>query len=361
MNVSVVMSVRNGEEFLRPSIESIQSQSHSDFEFIICDDYSTDSTAAILSEYANQDSRIRILRNSEHRGLSASLNWAISSAQGELIARIDADDTSMPKRLEVQRNAFLAENDMVLCGTNGMVIDAKGKSIYPTILPTRDWDIRCLCLFENPFRHSSIMMKRRAFFCAGKYNENLDVAQDFDLWVRMMQYGKCYNLRQRLVHLRLHDASVSSRYKAEQIDKSIYVQKNYAEVFLNNESFEYSFFKMLVTGFVLIPDESIKNPGDPVIALRCGLTLLDKLEKSYPNMPHGYLRKHVFGRGFIIKVRAYRYPWIGHVVHSTHGLVSIQCYASMWLLRVLGIYLITLGLKDCRKRIKETFESRAAE
>ena len=176
MNVSVVMSVRNGEAFLRASIESIQSQSHSDFEFIICDDCSTDSTPAILSEYANQDSRIRILRNYEHLGLSASLNHAISACQGELIARIDADDTSMPKRIELQRNAFLTDNDMVLCGTNGMVVDAEGKSIYPTILPILDWDIRCLCLFENPFRHSSIMMKRSAFFSSGKYNEDIDVA-----------------------------------------------------------------------------------------------------------------------------------------------------------------------------------------
>ena len=100
--VTVLLSVYNGERFLAEAIDSILCQSYKDYEFIIIDDASTDSTPEILKRYARKDSRIKIVTNPVNLRLAASLNKGISLASGELIARMDADDVSLPDRLEKQ-------------------------------------------------------------------------------------------------------------------------------------------------------------------------------------------------------------------------------------------------------------------
>ena len=102
---SVVMSVYNGEPFLRQAVASILHQTFTDFEFIVVDDGSTDGTAEILSSYARADSRLCVVTQ-ENRGLIKSLNRATGMARGEYIARMDADDISMPKRLAIPTARF---------------------------------------------------------------------------------------------------------------------------------------------------------------------------------------------------------------------------------------------------------------
>src|ERR1700719_557050 len=109
--VTVIMSVFNGEKFLSETIDSVLNQSFRDFEFVIVDDGSTDATADILSKYALCDGRIRVFRN-EKKGRAASLNLAISVANGRYVANTDADDLSMPGRLEEQL-AFMEKNPEV--------------------------------------------------------------------------------------------------------------------------------------------------------------------------------------------------------------------------------------------------------
>ena len=100
--VSVVMSAYNGERYLREAVESILNQTFNDFEFIIIDDGSTNSTGQILSSYAAQDPRIVLIRNRENIGLTKSLNKGLALARGEYIARMDADDVSLPNRFSEQ-------------------------------------------------------------------------------------------------------------------------------------------------------------------------------------------------------------------------------------------------------------------
>ena len=98
--VSVVMSVHNGSHYLHEAVESILNQTFTDFEFITIDDFSTDSSWEILTKYADQDQRIKLFKNEENLGLTKSLNKGLKLAQGDYIARQDADDVSLPERFE---------------------------------------------------------------------------------------------------------------------------------------------------------------------------------------------------------------------------------------------------------------------
>src|SRR5687768_10604451 len=126
-SISVLMSVYNGARYLSQSIESILAQTFSDFEFIIIDDCSSDSTPQILNEYARQDSRIRIIRNSENKGLTASLNIGLTQAQGRYIARQDADDISLPQRFEKQIHYLEAHPETIVVSSNIGIIDNTGQ------------------------------------------------------------------------------------------------------------------------------------------------------------------------------------------------------------------------------------------
>ena len=123
--VSVVMSVYNGQEFLREAIESILRQSYGDFEFVIIDDGSTDRTAEILAEYAGRDARIRLQRH-ENKGRAVSLNIGIELARAPYIARMDADDVSASERLRRQVDYMRDHPDTVMVGSWAQVIDLEG-------------------------------------------------------------------------------------------------------------------------------------------------------------------------------------------------------------------------------------------
>ncbi len=127
--VSVLMSVYNGERFLRDSVESILGQTFTDFEFLILDDGSTDSTCEILEEYANKDARIVLVRNDRNLGLTRSLNKGLRLVRGEYLARQDADDISLPKRLEMQVKFLDAHPEVGVVGSALEIIDENGNTI----------------------------------------------------------------------------------------------------------------------------------------------------------------------------------------------------------------------------------------
>src|SRR5688572_1551532 len=116
--ISVLMSVYNGASYLPESVESILAQTFTDFEFIIIDDCSVDETPQILNTYAQGDSRIRIIRNPENKGLTASLNIGLAEAQGKYVARQDADDISLPQRFEKQIQSLEGNPKSVLASSN---------------------------------------------------------------------------------------------------------------------------------------------------------------------------------------------------------------------------------------------------
>lgn len=180
-DVSVVMPVYNGEEHLAEAIDSILAQSFSNFEFIIIDDASTDTTPSILQKYAEKDSRIRIITNKINKKIAASLNCGIAEACSPLVARMDADDWSHLERLEKQFTFMQANPDVGICGT--------WLEVYETgeiwEWPCADERIRVHMLFNSPIAHPTAMMRRNILVNAGNYVVDMPPAEDYDLWTRL--------------------------------------------------------------------------------------------------------------------------------------------------------------------------------
>jgi glycosyltransferase involved in cell wall biosynthesis len=210
--VSIVMSVYNGADYLRESINSILDQTYSDFEFIIVNDGSTDSTQNIIELY--NDSRIK-LYNIDNIGLAAALNFGISKSQTDLIARMDADDLSDVLRIEKQYFFMKKYKEFVLIGTGAHEIDMLGTFIHERNVIS-DWKNIKEFFPKSPFVHPSVMFRKKAFFDAGMYPEFLSRGQDTVLFNRMSRFGKMGNLKDSLLSYRITDSSLSDRNKKNQ-------------------------------------------------------------------------------------------------------------------------------------------------
>jgi FkbM family methyltransferase len=208
--VSVVMSVFNGEEFLSETIDSVLNQTFRDFEFVIVDDGSTDATADILSKYALCDGRIRVLRNGK-KGRAASLNLAISVANGKYVANTDADDLSMPGRLEEQV-AFMEKNlEVGVLGGAFELITDSGAVIDVIRHPLEDSLMRSAMLRYNPICHSSVILRKNIVLASGGYRSTLEPSEDYDLWLKMSECSRMANLHNVIVRYRLHANQLSVR------------------------------------------------------------------------------------------------------------------------------------------------------
>jgi glycosyltransferase involved in cell wall biosynthesis len=212
--VSVLMSVRNGAPWVGAAVESALAQTDPDLEVIVIDDGSTDGTTAVLA--ALHDQRLRVERR-EPRGLTPSLNRALSLARAPLVARLDADDVAMPERLARQRAFLDAHPDVGLLGTGAQEVDASGREVGRVSPPTGDAAIRRALIRRNPFVHSSVVMRRSLVERAGGYDESLPVAQDYDLWMRMSRITGLANLSAPLVIRRLLPERVSAARDAERL------------------------------------------------------------------------------------------------------------------------------------------------
>lgn len=215
--ISVVMSVYNEERYLRHALDSILGQTFRDFEVIIFDDASTDRTPEILDEYAARDSRIRVIRNSENEGATINANKGLKLARGEYIARMDGDDVSLPERFDHQLNFLDSHLDHVVSGTSFHVIDDNGRVLRTDIEATESWEVEWISLFRPPFTQSSVMFRAtlvhdHALF----YDEAYRTSQDFDMWARMLNYGKGVSLPEPLILYRVHPNAVSVKRRDEQ-------------------------------------------------------------------------------------------------------------------------------------------------
>jgi Glycosyl transferase family 2 len=211
--VSVLMAVYNGQQYLPEAIESILSQSFTDFEFLVIDDGSEDSSLAIIQSY--RDPRICLIRNATNRGLAASLNLGIAAATGRYIARMDADDVSLPARLSRQVDFMEAHQNVGVCGTWVEIIGINRKLVweYPS-----DCDaIQARLLFDSPLAHPSTIFNRELLQKAQlSYDASYPCAQDYELWSRAAGCFALANLPEVLVFHRLHAGQIGQRESSTQ-------------------------------------------------------------------------------------------------------------------------------------------------
>lgn len=207
--VSVIMSVYNGERFLAESIKSILCQSLKNFEFIIVNDGSTDSSLKIIQEFARKDKRIKVI-NKLNSGLTHSLNCGIDIAKGDWIARIDADDIAAKSRLMEQYLRGCADDSLVLIGSSCWEIDEFGNKLKKFHYPENHSTLKKnLFSMKKYFPHSSYFIKTKSLKKINGYNLRMIRSQDFDLCLRLSKLGNITSIPKPLVFLRRHTHSIS--------------------------------------------------------------------------------------------------------------------------------------------------------
>lgn len=205
--ISVIMPVYNGEEYLEEAIESILNQTFKDFEFLIIYDESTDGTLSIIQEFQEKDARV-VLINGDKEGISGALNKGIERAQGQYIARMDADDISLPTRFDTQIN-HIKNLNLDICGGHSLLIDSDGKVNGIGLVP-RSHDLCGLSMmFMVPFAHSSVMILKSFLTNSSlKYQGNYE---DFELWTKMFFAGaKFGNVDDVVIRYRVLEHSLST-------------------------------------------------------------------------------------------------------------------------------------------------------
>jgi glycosyltransferase involved in cell wall biosynthesis len=215
--VSVVMAVFNAEKFLSQSIESILSQSYSDFEFIIVDDGSTDRSWEIISEYRAIDARIRPIRLRNNQGVAKAANAGLEIAIGKYIARMDSDDLSLPDRMAKQVNYLEAHPEVGILGSRMRYMDENGKllSVLPVI--KGDMNLHWFFMFESPFYNPTIMFRKSLVEQYGlRYDPSVRYGEDYDLWCRFLPVTQGENLTSVLLYYRLHSQSLTPRNENHQ-------------------------------------------------------------------------------------------------------------------------------------------------
>lgn len=207
--ISVLMPVYNAERFLEEAVDSVLAQTLRDFELIAIDDGSTDASLRILRESAARDPRIRVVSR-PNQGLIATLNEALHVARGELIARMDADDVSLPERFGRQQQHLRAHPDCVAVGSRVLLIDPGGGPLRE-IGENQDHEGIDRAYLEGGFGtivHAAAMFRRATLLEIGGYRPRFDSAEDVDLFLRLAERGRLANLPDVLYRYRMHHASI---------------------------------------------------------------------------------------------------------------------------------------------------------
>jgi len=226
--ISVVMSVYNGEKYLDEAIESILNQTYTNFEFIIINDGSKDRSLEIIEYYKNKDERIVIISR-ENKGLIVSLNEGIEKAKGKYIARMDADDICFSTRFEEQLK-YMKENKLDLCGSWVQPFDKKIVHNLWTY-PEHHSDIVFRSFFISSFAHPSVMIKKNIF---SKLKYENEVAEDYKLWCDIMLSGAIVgNIQKVLLKYRLHENQITLTKSKELRESSNNISLQFARKLKN--------------------------------------------------------------------------------------------------------------------------------
>jgi len=211
--ISVIMPTLNAEKYLKEAIDSILAQTFKNFEFIIIDDNSTDNTLNIINEY--KDKRIKLIKG-KNKGIASALNLGIKCSKGEYIARMDADDISLPRRFEKQIQFMDQHPEIGICGANVIPLtdDQKYKS-WGSWLKTEPKVIDIL--LNVAFCHPTVIFRKSIIINNNLYyNEKLKYTEDQELWFRAIKFTNFKNIKKKLLKYRLHPKNKSNKNTKKQ-------------------------------------------------------------------------------------------------------------------------------------------------
>ena len=206
----MLLPVRDGARFLREALESVLAQTLADLELLVVDDGSTDETPEILALVG--DERLRVLRE-DRLGLVPALNRAVGEARAPLLARMDADDVSLPERLERQVAYLDARPEVALLAVG---VETSGGARI--VLPDDDAALRRRLLLRNPFAHGAVAVRAEAVARAGGYRADYGANEDYDLWRRIARDWKLGAVPEILYRYREHAGAVTRSRVDERVE-----------------------------------------------------------------------------------------------------------------------------------------------
>jgi glycosyltransferase involved in cell wall biosynthesis len=221
--LSVVMPVYNAEKYLAAAIESILQQSFREFELIVVDDASTDSSPDLIRHYAELDQRLVCLPQARNGMISRALNAGIARARGKYIVRMDADDLAMPDRLRKQVTFMEAHPEIGVSGGSMLIMDENARIFSRRTYHLHDADIRRHLFRYSPFSHPTIILRKAVLEQCGLYNPDFDLAEDYELYFRIGRVAQFGNLPDVLLHYRVVNKSITGQVtrKMERITLAI--------------------------------------------------------------------------------------------------------------------------------------------
>ena len=231
--ISVVMSVYNGEKYLKDAIESVLKQTYNDFEFIIIDDASTDSSADIIKSY--NDLRIRFIQNKHNLMIPRSINNGINISRGEYIARMDADDICFKKRFEEQVKLMDANPQVGLCSSNAIIINANNDIIAGPIwvenhLPA-EWEM----IWSNPLVQPASMIRKNVLLENDLWYDLSHRDEDYNLWCRIILVSKAVRMDQVLLKYRRYKGSGYNTFMETCLTDSLESNKTFIKTLTKKE------------------------------------------------------------------------------------------------------------------------------
>ena len=235
--VSVIIPAYNAERYVELAVRSIMNQTYKNLEILITDDCSTDRTFEILKKLAEEDSRIKLFRNDKNLGIVDSLNFMIAVSCGEYIARMDADDVSLPLRIEKQVKYMQTHKNIMILGCNVIHIDENNKSIFKPIIPCSPIMVRNMRYFRICFYHPTVMVRakiKNEYF----YEKDFLYAEDYALWLKLLEKYRGANLRKTFLQYRIHKGQISKQKTDKQISVFLKIFKKYNFDVINDSEIE---------------------------------------------------------------------------------------------------------------------------
>lgn len=219
--VTVILPVYNAEMYLKEAISSILNQTYPNFEFIIINDGSTDDSVNIIKSFTDQ--RIILIENDKNIGLTATLNKGLSLANGKYILRMDQDDISLPKRIQIQVSFMENNPEIGICGSARIVIRDGKKVVFNNNVKTHG-EIKSFLLFQNCIAHPTVIMRKSELLDKELMYESYH-AEDYDLWSRAVLKTKMANITEPLLIYREHPHQMSQTKILEHEKTSREIQK----------------------------------------------------------------------------------------------------------------------------------------
>jgi hypothetical protein len=348
--VSVLMPTYDGERFLRPAIESILNQTFSDFELIVVDDASTDSTPQILAELRDKDPRLIVLTNDRNLGIAGATNRALAAARGQYVALQDHDDISLPHRFQTQVDFLNSHPDIAVVGSAATLIDDVGNPCGDAPLGIwanrqnlqshDDLDLTWDLLFGCPIYHTSVTVRRNAILDLGGYRPDpaFQCAQDFELLSRLAMRYRVASLKEVLVLWRRHSGTVGRQQSEQQLRANEAISsRNLWAVYdlrtgqVESTSDQRSFRYLGLKAFLCMPEGKLPDlPAGQVIS---GAQFLSEINEKF-------YRMRTFPRSAVARHRApLNWLWGKHAIAlSIRAPWDVRSRARMFWLG-----LITLG------------------